>query len=104
MTDPSVIYAALLAGRYRGTIYQSDLNADSPYNTYKKGWFAAGADLQSGLVGRWRGDYIRPGRIIYISSPRAPTLPVIHGLRLRWKSTRRMCRLTGSAEHEAGSR
>ncbi len=36
MTDPSVIYAALLAGRYRGTIYQSDLNADSPYNTYKR--------------------------------------------------------------------
>ena len=34
-TDPSVIYAALLVGRYRGTIYQSDLNADSPYNTYK---------------------------------------------------------------------
>ena len=34
-TDPSVIYAALLEGRYRGTIYQSDLNADSPYNTYK---------------------------------------------------------------------
>lgn len=35
MTDPSVIYAALLDGRYRGTIYQSDLQADSPYNTYK---------------------------------------------------------------------
>jgi UPF0755 protein len=34
-TDPSVIYAALLEGRYRGTIYQSDLAADSPYNTYK---------------------------------------------------------------------
>src|SRR5208283_1016640 len=33
--DPSVIYAALLAGRYRGTIYQSDLQFDSPYNTYK---------------------------------------------------------------------
>ncbi len=33
--DPSVIYAALLAGRYRGTIYQSDLQYDSPYNTYK---------------------------------------------------------------------
>jgi UPF0755 protein len=33
-TDPSVIYAALLAGRYRGTIYQSDLQFDSPYNTY----------------------------------------------------------------------
>jgi UPF0755 protein len=34
-TDPSVIYAALLAGRYRGTIYQSDLSFDSPYNTYR---------------------------------------------------------------------
>lgn len=33
--DPTVIYAALLAGRYRGTIYQSDLQSDSPYNTYK---------------------------------------------------------------------
>jgi len=35
MTDPSVIYAALLDGRYRGTIYQSDLQTDSTYNTYK---------------------------------------------------------------------
>jgi UPF0755 protein len=35
MTDPSVIYAALLNGKYRGTIYQSDLAANSPYNTYK---------------------------------------------------------------------
>ncbi len=33
--DPTVIYAALLAGRYRGTIYQSDLQYESPYNTYK---------------------------------------------------------------------
>jgi UPF0755 protein len=33
--DPSVIYAALLAGRYRGTIYVSDLQFNSPYNTYK---------------------------------------------------------------------
>lgn len=33
--DPTVIYAALLAGRYRGAIYQSDLQSDSPYNTYK---------------------------------------------------------------------
>ena len=33
--DPTVIYAALLNGRYRGTIYQSDLQYDSPYNTYK---------------------------------------------------------------------
>lgn len=33
--DPSVIYAALLAGRYTGEIHRSDLDADSPYNTYK---------------------------------------------------------------------
>lgn len=33
--DPTVVYAALLGGNYRGTIYQSDLHADSPYNTYK---------------------------------------------------------------------
>jgi peptidoglycan lytic transglycosylase G len=34
-TDPSVIYAALLAGRYNGVIHVSDLQYDSPYNTYK---------------------------------------------------------------------
>jgi UPF0755 protein len=34
-TDPSVIYAALLNNRYRGTIYQSDKQFNSPYNTYK---------------------------------------------------------------------
>ena len=34
-TDPSVIYAALLAGRYNGVIHQSDLQLDSSYNSYK---------------------------------------------------------------------
>jgi UPF0755 protein len=34
-TDPAVIYAALLAGRYNGVIHQSDLAYNSPYNTYK---------------------------------------------------------------------
>lgn len=33
--DPSVIYAALVAGRYSGGIHQSDLTFDSPYNTYR---------------------------------------------------------------------
>jgi UPF0755 protein len=32
--DPTVIYAALLEGRYRGTIYRSDLESKHPYNTY----------------------------------------------------------------------
>ena len=35
MTDPTVIYAAMLEKRYRGTIYQSDLKRDSAYNTYR---------------------------------------------------------------------
>jgi len=34
-TDPSVIYAALLENRWRGTISQSDLQSDSAYNTYR---------------------------------------------------------------------
>jgi len=33
--DPTVVYAAILERRYRGTIYQSDLDRNSPYNTYK---------------------------------------------------------------------
>jgi UPF0755 protein len=35
MTDPTVIYAALLENHYRGTIFQSDLQRDSAYNTYR---------------------------------------------------------------------
>jgi UPF0755 protein len=34
--DPTVIYAALVEGKYRGKIYRSDLDRDSPYNTYKR--------------------------------------------------------------------
>ncbi len=32
--DPTVIYAARLAGNWRGTIYRSDLDREHPYNTY----------------------------------------------------------------------
>ncbi len=48
--DPSVIYAALLAGRYRGTIYQSDLQFDSPYNTYKYPGLPPGPIANPGLA------------------------------------------------------
>lgn len=36
--DPTLIYAAILAGKYKwnGIIYKSDLNRESPYNTYKR--------------------------------------------------------------------
>jgi UPF0755 protein len=33
--DPSTVYAALLEGRYRGKIHQSDLASRNPYNTYQ---------------------------------------------------------------------
>ncbi|HEU5022870.1 MAG TPA: endolytic transglycosylase MltG [Bryobacteraceae bacterium] len=32
--DPTTVYAALLDGRYRGVIHQSDLASANPYNTY----------------------------------------------------------------------
>lgn len=34
MTDPAVIYGLQIAGRWRGSIYASDLAFDTPYNTY----------------------------------------------------------------------
>jgi len=33
--DPTTIYAALLDGRYSGTIHKSDLDSANPYNTYR---------------------------------------------------------------------
>jgi UPF0755 protein len=49
MTDPSVIYAALLAGRYRGTIYESDLQANSAWNTYRRAGLPPGPICNPGL-------------------------------------------------------
>jgi peptidoglycan lytic transglycosylase G len=48
--DPSVIYAALLAGRYRGTIYQSDLQFESPYNTYRYAGLPPGPIANPGVA------------------------------------------------------
>lgn len=33
-TDPAVIYGLELSGKWRGSIYASDLSRDTPYNTY----------------------------------------------------------------------
>jgi UPF0755 protein len=49
-TDPSVIYAALLAGRYRGAIYASDLQSDSPYNTYRRTGLPPGPICNPGIA------------------------------------------------------
>lgn len=47
--DPTTIYAALLAGRYRGTIYRSDLDSDDPYNTYRHAGLPPGPIANPGL-------------------------------------------------------
>ena len=47
--DPTVVYAALVAGNYRGTIYQSDLQANSPYNTYKYAGLPPGPIANPGI-------------------------------------------------------
>ncbi len=49
-TDPTVIYAALLEHRYRGTIYRSDLQSPSPYNTYKHAGLPPGPICNPGLA------------------------------------------------------
>jgi UPF0755 protein len=50
MTDPSVIYGLLREGRYRGTIYQSDLAYDSPYNTYRHTGLPPGPITNPGIA------------------------------------------------------
>lgn len=49
-TDPTIIYAALLDGRWRGTIYRSDLEYDSPYNTYKHAGLPPGPISNPGVA------------------------------------------------------
>jgi UPF0755 protein len=49
-TDPTVIYAALLDNRWRSTIYASDLQSPSPYNTYKHTGLPPGPIANPGLA------------------------------------------------------
>jgi UPF0755 protein len=49
-TDPTVIYAALLEDRWRGTIYASDLQSPSPYNTYKHTGLPPGPICNPGMA------------------------------------------------------
>lgn len=43
--DPSIIYAELLAGTYRGALHHADMQFNSPYNTYRN------AGLPPGPIG-----------------------------------------------------
>ncbi len=47
--DPTVIYAALLEGKYRGTIYRSDLDREHPYNTYRVAGLPPGPIANPGM-------------------------------------------------------
>lgn len=49
-TDPTVIYAALLEGRYRGKIFASDLQAASDYNTYRHAGLPPGPICNPGMA------------------------------------------------------
>ncbi len=49
-TDPTVIYAALLENRWRGTIYASDLKSPSPYNTYVHAGLPPGPICNPGMA------------------------------------------------------
>jgi UPF0755 protein len=48
-TDPSVIYGLELEGRWQGTIYKSDLQHDTPYNTYMHAGLPPGPVANPGL-------------------------------------------------------
>jgi UPF0755 protein len=47
--DPTTIYAAVLDGRYRGTIYRSDLNSQHAYNTYQHAGLPPGPIANPGI-------------------------------------------------------
>jgi len=49
-TDPTVVYAALLEDRWRGTIYASDLQSGSAYNTYKHAGLPPGPICNPGVA------------------------------------------------------
>jgi UPF0755 protein len=48
--DPTTIYAAMLEGRYRGTIYRSDLDSPNPYNTYRNPGLPPGPIANPGMA------------------------------------------------------
>jgi UPF0755 protein len=48
--DPTTIYAALLAGTYRGAIHKSDLASGEPYNTYTHAGLPPGPIANPGVA------------------------------------------------------
>jgi UPF0755 protein len=48
--DPTTIYAAMLEGKYKGTIYRSNLNSANPYNTYQNPGLPPGPIANPGMA------------------------------------------------------
>jgi UPF0755 protein len=49
-TDPAVIYASMLQGTWTGVIHQSELKANSPYNTYAHAGLPPGPICSPGVA------------------------------------------------------
>jgi len=62
--DPTVVYAAMLEGKYRGTIYLSDLKREHPYNTYLVKGLPPGPIANPGLDSLKAA--LRPARTDYL--------------------------------------
>ena len=65
MTDPTVIYAAMLEKQYRGTIYQSDLKRDSAYNTYRHAGLPPGPICSPGIASLQAAMHPADSRFLY---------------------------------------
>ncbi len=62
--DPTVIYAAKLMGRFRGEIYRSDLELNSPYNTYRHSGLPPSPIANPGLKSIQAA--LRPAQVDYL--------------------------------------
>jgi len=65
MTDPTVIYAALLEKQYRGAIYQSDLKRDSAYNTYRHSGLPPGPICSPGIASLQAAMHPKESQFLY---------------------------------------
>jgi UPF0755 protein len=63
--DPTTIYASILEGRYRGTIYKSDLESPHPYNTYRNRGLPPGPIANPGLASLKAALNPAPGKHLY---------------------------------------
>ncbi len=83
MTDPTVIYAAMLEKQYRGTIYQSDLKRDSAYNTYRHTGLPPGPICSPGIASLQAAMHPADSNFLYFvaDAGRLGPLPVCHNAR-----------------------